>query len=179
MKGGKGQNKIKNPAFDLVPGKSSSIAAISKSFTFTLTILFQTSFATDEVIFTVRKCPYAAKRRYWLVNSLKHQFVFFRPLDNFAYFNDVIIYLVLWIVHILIFFRSVIWLAFNDVQNNHVTQHCCLQREEKNTCHLILSHNTASLFTALYIFSYFYSIAKRTDRGAVRWQTLGRRLTRG
>lgn len=140
-RGREGGNKIKNPAFDMVPGKCFSIIVISKSVTFKLNILFLASFATDEVMTVCRqKTLLACKLTH------KHQLVILRPLDNFACFNDLVNYLVLWIVHILILLRSVIWLAFNDVQNNHVTQHCCLQKEEKYTCHIILSHSTAKQY---------------------------------
>lgn len=140
-RGREGGNKIKNPAFDMVPGKCFSIIVISKSVTFNLNILFLASFATDEVMTVCRqKTLLACKLTH------KHQFVILRPLDNFTCFNDLVNYLVLWIVHILILLRSVIWLAFNDVQNNHVTQHCCLQKEEKYTWHIILSHSTAKQY---------------------------------
>lgn len=140
-RGREGGNKIKNPAFDMVPGKCFSIIVISKSVTFNLNILFLASFATDEVMTVCRqKTLLACKLTH------KHQLVILRLLDNFACFNDLVNYLVLWIVHILILLRSVIWLAFNDVQNNHVTQHCCLQKEEKYTWHIILSHSTAKQY---------------------------------
>lgn len=87
----------------MVPRKCFSIIVISKSVTFNLNILFLASFATDEVMTVCRqKTLLACKLTH------KHQLVILRPLDNFACFNDLVNYLVLWIVHILILLRSVI-----------------------------------------------------------------------